>query len=374
MRDAKILFVDDEVNVLSSYKRTLRNRFNVSTASSAKEALELIVQSAKTPFAVIVSDFKMPEMTGLEFLKRASEIAPATVRVMLTGYSDIDTAISAINEGHIFRFLTKPSPPAMLTDSLTTCVKQFQLVQAEKELLRGTLQGSIKLMTELLALTNPVAFGQSERIKRLVSLLLKEYEVSMSWIVEVAAMLSQIGCTSLPTELVSKVNRGDELTAEEAELYRTHPESGSQLLKNIPRLDKVADIIAYQDDIGHSNAPVGAKIVNIVKRYDFASCNGTSVQELIGELRKEEYLYGPSLVDALEKIASKEVANRTEQLSIASLKRGMIVDQNVVTNDNLLLINKGQELTDVSIMRLSNYGKSCGVKEPIQVIIQQYQH
>lgn len=365
----RILFVDDEVNILASYKRTLRNKFDIVTMESATDALQLLTEKRSSPFSVIVSDFKMPDMSGLEFLKKAGQISPNSVKVMLTGYADMDTSIAAINEGHIFRFLTKPCPPAILETSLKACLHQYELIMAEKELLRGTLQGSIKLMTELLSMTNPIAFGQSERIKRMVSRVLQDYKVNMSWTIEVAAMLSQIGCTAIPMDLVTRVNSGEALTEPEKLLYSCHPESGAQLLRNIPRLDQVAEIIAYQDKIDDREAPFGSRIINMVKRYDYMICSGSSIHEIIAELRKDEVKYGPQLLDTFEAILTADTDHSEVTLPISALKTGMVVDQNVLTHDNLLLINKGQELTEASILRLKNYGKSCGVKEPIKVLL-----
>jgi len=365
-----ILFVDDEANILSSYRRTLHNKFTVVTQTSANEALSLLASSPKDRFAVIVSDFKMPEMNGLEFLKKAHDIVPNTVRVMLTGYADIETSIAAINEGEIFRFLTKPCPPVTLVDALNHCTEQYQLIMAEKELLRGTLQGSIKLMTELLSMTNPLAFGQSERIKRMVSQILKLYPVKMSWMIEVAAMLSQIGCSALPEELVQKVNSGTELTEAEEKLYATQSDIGKKLLQNIPRLEQVADIIGSQDNRGVST-PVGSKIICLAKQYDILVNSGVGKLEISTQMRKQEPHFGKNLLDVFDTIIGKESDGTVTALPILALRTGMIVDQNVVTVDNLLLINRGQELTDANILRLKNYGNSCGVKEPIRIIFTQ---
>ena len=363
-----ILFVDDESNILSSYRRTLHNKFTVTTLTSANEALELLKTSPKERFAVIVSDFKMPEMTGLEFLTKAHKIVPDTVRVMLTGYADIDTSIAAINEGEIFRFLTKPCPPVTLVEALNSCTEQYQLIMSEKELLRGTLQGSIKLMTEILSMTNPLAFGQSERIKRMVSQILKKYPVKQAWMIEVAAMLSQIGCSAIPEDLILKVNSGKDLTENETTLYATQAEVGKKLLQNIPRLEQVAEIIGNQDSTS-ANTPIGSKIINLAKQYDIMINSGLGKFEISLNIRKQEAHFGKNLVDVFDTLIKKESDGTVTALPIAALRTGMIVDQDVVTNDNLLLINRGQELTDANILRLQNYGNSCGVKEPIKILI-----
>ena len=102
----RILLVDDEVNVLQGYQRALRKRFELDVANSGAEALEKIASGG--PYAVIVSDMRMPEMNGVELLTAVKQKAPETVRMMLTGNSDQQTAIDAINKGDIFRFLNKP--------------------------------------------------------------------------------------------------------------------------------------------------------------------------------------------------------------------------------------------------------------------------
>lgn len=108
----KILCVDDDSNILQGYKRALRRDFDIFIAEGGLEALSIIEKEG--PFAVVVSDMRMPVMDGVQFLSRVRDIAPETVRMMLTGNADQQTAIIAVNEGNIFRFLTKPCPPDVL--------------------------------------------------------------------------------------------------------------------------------------------------------------------------------------------------------------------------------------------------------------------
>ncbi len=179
-----------------------------------------------------------------------------------------------------------------------------------------------------------------------------------------------IGCTAMPINLVSKVNSGQSLTPAEQTLYDTHPTLGGQLLRNIPRLEKVAEIISLQDKYTDTETPIGARVIHLAKRYDIMLCSGSLPHEITTEIRKDETYYGPKLLDVFEELISRTVDSSTVTLPISSLKKGMIVDQDVLTHDNLLLINKGQELTEASILRLFNYGNSCGVKEPIEVLLQ----
>ncbi len=121
----RILIVDDEELVLDALQRQLRSRFDVTTATGGKEAIRLVMSQG--PYAVVVSDLKMPEMDGVTLLYLIRQIAPDTVRVLLTGKADLEAAASAINVGNIFRFLNKPCPPAMLLRALDAAVEQYQL-------------------------------------------------------------------------------------------------------------------------------------------------------------------------------------------------------------------------------------------------------
>ena len=128
-----------------------------------REGLKIL--SRKGPFAVILSDLRMPVMDGIQFLSETKTITPDSVRIILTGNADLQNAIEAVNKGNIYRFLTKPCPGHLLRAVLEQAVEQYRLVTAEKELLEKTLKGSVKVLSELLSLVNPEAFGKSSRIK-----------------------------------------------------------------------------------------------------------------------------------------------------------------------------------------------------------------
>jgi len=136
----KVLFVDDEQAVLDSLRRGLCRTYDMTTARGPEMGLETVRKAG--PFAVVVSDLRMPGMDGVQFLKKVHEISPLTVGIMLTGYGDLTAAMDAVNEGHIFRFLTKPCPIPCLSQALDAGLDQYRLVAAEKELLRVTLENA----------------------------------------------------------------------------------------------------------------------------------------------------------------------------------------------------------------------------------------
>ena len=162
----RILLVDDDNNILEGYRRSLSREFLLETALGGSQALKLATDNG--PYAVVVSDMRMPGMDGIQLLSSIKAQSPDTTRVMLTGNADIDTAINAINEGNIFRFLNKPCSKEEMAKALTAALVQYRLVTAEKQLLEQTLSGCIQVLTEVLSLVNPAAFSRAERARRYI--------------------------------------------------------------------------------------------------------------------------------------------------------------------------------------------------------------
>lgn len=121
----KILFVDDDSNILEAYKRQMRKRFTIETALGGEEGLAVIARNG--PFAVVVADMRMPRMDGIEFLMKVKTIAPHTVRMMLTGNADQQTANDAVEKGQVFHYLTKPCNPDVLTKAIDAGLSLYQL-------------------------------------------------------------------------------------------------------------------------------------------------------------------------------------------------------------------------------------------------------
>src|SRR2546425_3295178 len=125
----KILCVDDEPNVLEAYQRSLRKKFQIDTAVGGEQGLAEIERQG--PYAVVISDLRMPGMDGVQFLAQVRDRSPDSIRVMLTGQADMNAAIGAVNEGRIFRFLTKPCPPDILSQTLQAGLEQYRLITVE---------------------------------------------------------------------------------------------------------------------------------------------------------------------------------------------------------------------------------------------------
>src|SRR5580693_8048611 len=163
---AAVLFVDDEPHLLDGIARSLRAHFDIRTASSAAMGLQIVKGSG--PFSVVVSDMRMPEMNGAQFLSKVREAAPDTVRIILSGQSDMQQTIAAVNEGNLFRFLSKPCDTQSLLAAIGMAVEQHELITAEKVLLEQTLTGAVNVLIEILSIVTPSAYSRARRLERYV--------------------------------------------------------------------------------------------------------------------------------------------------------------------------------------------------------------
>lgn len=374
----KVLFVDDDPNILAAYQRQLRKLYEIDTALAGDRGLEAVAKSG--PYAVIVSDLKMPGMNGIQFLSRVRETAPDTVRMMLTGFAELQTAIDAVNEGNIFRFLTKPCSPEILSKALDSGIEQYRLITAERELLEQTLRGSIKVLTQILSLLNPEALGRSSRITRYAREIGLVMKFPAIWQWETAAMLSQIGFILLPEEALKKIYHGQQLTAEESQLLDMHPFIASDLLNNIPRLEAISKIVAYQekhfdgsgipvDAVRREEIPLGARVLKVALDFDTLQTAGDSKSKAIAQLKQRTGWYDPAVVTALEAVVWIEGKFQVKVIPLRELRDNMILDDDVWTESGTLLIAKGQEVTPLIIKRLHNFAETSGVKEPLQVLV-----
>jgi response regulator RpfG family c-di-GMP phosphodiesterase len=352
-----ILCVDDEPRVTEGLALLLRRNYRAVTAAGGQAALEKLKEIGAP--AVIMSDMRMPGMDGADLLKTVKRLYPETTRILLTGEPGRDAAVSAINEGQIFRFLTKPCAPEKVLAAIEAGVTYHRLMTAERTLLQDTLVGCIRALIDVLAITNPVAFGRSNRVKSLAMAVAGEAGHPSFWQLEAAAMLSQIGYISLPVELVEKLYYGNKLTSEESVLAAGAPAVAQTLLGRIPRLEPVLEILALsQKPTGVSAdglATLGANILRLVLEYDtlVAQGNSTAVQSIRAKINKHD----SQLVDHLAAaVGADSGKSEVTEISVGKVKTGMIILDDVRTPMGVLLVPKGFEVTDVFIERMRNFG------------------
>ena len=377
--NAQVLFVDDDANVLAAYVRNLRRQFTIQTALGGGEGLVKI--ASEGPYAVVVADMRMPGMDGIRFLARVKEIAPDSVRMMLTGNADLQTAIGAINDGNIFRFLVKPCLPEIIAQALLAGIAQYHLVLAERELLEKTLTGSVKLLTEILSLANPAAFSQATRLRRYVRHIAAALQLADPWQYELAATLSQIGCITLPPHILERVWMQQSLSEEEQKAFVAHPSIGSKLLANIPRLEIVSRMIEGQHcpiltaisaplPTGRVDAAtLGAQILPVVIDFDGLVVRGTRTQDALAAMHLRRDEYNPQVLAALATFRTGPEGGATKLVTVSDLALHMIIEEDVLAKTGLLLVAKGQEVTLPVLVALRNFAQHVGVQEPFRVSV-----
>lgn|GEM_PF-26851 len=371
----KILLIDDEPAILYGYQRLLHGAFKADIATDGKSALAAIEKTG--PYAVVVSDMCMPRMDGAELLAEIRVRAPDTVRIMLTGKSDIHAATKAVNEGHISRFLTKPCNKELLAAALTAAIEQYRLVSAERQLLEQTLSGSIQMLTEVLSLVNPAAFSRAARARRYVHHIVSRLSLANAWQFEMAAMLSQLGCVAIDPEIIDAVYAGRELSPEQQELYDTHPMIARDLLANISRMESVAWIIAHQKqaivvdgDIANpvkAKLRLGAEILEVTLAFDDLLRKGLSRSEAATRLSRKHKGLDRRIFEALVELEPEAADKQVRRMTIAELAPGMIVEQEIRSRAGALLAAEGQEVTLPLIIQLENLHGAGGIESMVQV-------
>ncbi|HNX05542.1 MAG TPA: response regulator [Opitutales bacterium] len=356
----RILWVDDEASLIESMKRQLRTDFDITAAHSGDEGLMILSRSE--PFGVIVSDQRMPGMDGIEFLSLAKDISPDSIRIMLTGFAEQETAIEAVNQGHIFRFLTKPCPPHVVLRALRDATRQFELVTAEHELLEKTLTGSIGVLMDILALANPVAFRHAARVGEYATKTAALLKVAEVWQLKAAAMLAHMGYITLPASVLENYYSGRHLSPEEESMMHGQVENTSKLLAKIPRMDPVIRII-HEHDRSRNTALVKARdagtfaanLLHTVVEFDRMLTRGLSRTETIRVLSSKSDEFNPDIVNAVSTLKAEENTGSRRMVMVDQLGNGMIMDEDVRTSDGMLLVPRGYVINDTVRQRLRNF-------------------
>ncbi len=348
MAEHAVLFVDDEGNILKAVQRLLRNEpWNVLTASRGSEALEILDQ---TPAQVVVSDQRMPEMSGVDLLQAIRERRPNVVRMMLTGYTEMNVAVEAINRGEIFRLITKPWNDEELKATLRQAFDHFDLKEEIKRLNQVTREQNLKLqdmnrnleqkvrdrtkqlaekhqelrvayiqtiraLAEAVDAKDPHTFGHSERVGVFASKMARELGLPKELIerVYIAGLLHDVGKIGVRDAVITKPDR---LTPDEYAEIKQHPEVGARILQPVAFLSDLIDSVRHHhewydgDDRGYparlcgDRIPLPSRIILVADTVEAMSSDrpyrkGMPLETVMQELR--EYSgsqFDPNCVEA----------------------------------------------------------------------------
>lgn len=380
----RILFVDDEVSILNALKRLFRNEgFEVHTAKSGREGLDLLKTMGK-PFSLIVSDQRMPEMDGTAFLEKSKAVYPKARRVMLTGYTDMEALVNAINRGEIHRYLTKPWNDHDLLVQVRQELAQYELIlenlrllhlvnkqnrelkdfnrELEKKVAERTreareknekldavnrqmeesLFNTVRSFGSLVETHSPTMSGHGRRVSALACELAWEADLPEEEItqIEIAALLHDIGKLGFPPKLLDYERH---LTSEEKAHLERHPELGETLVQFIPNLALVGKIIrghhenydgsGYPDRLAEEEIPIGARIIRVADSYD-------KIVNLKVHMEKSFREAASSTSTSLDHLNEKEVLEAAAELHLKQ-QSFILFDPDVVKNFLAILKRKG---------------------------------
>jgi response regulator RpfG family c-di-GMP phosphodiesterase len=378
----------------------------------------------KTPdLALIVSDYQMPGMNGIELLDQVRKDAPDITRILLTGAADLTMAMDAINRGNIFRFLLKPCSSEVFLTALKDGLRQNELLVSEREMLNKTLSGSIKVMIDILSMLSPNIFAQASRLRNLAHDLVETLYLEVQpWELELAALLSQIGTVTIPNHIIESWHKGEILEEPELNMIQSIPHMGKILIRNIPRLENIAEAVGYQNctfsgqaDINIPSAekiPLMARILKVIVDFDvlieksrnptiafqnmlsheaeydpyildafrlmvLRNYSQSSYQVSVHTLLSQEPEYDPSIWSEFREIVAPNENPSSYQVSAAlsgekeivvdGIKSGMVLSRDVSDKNGTLIVAKNTTITDVLMYKLINYFHSQEISEPVYI-------
>lgn len=362
--DLKVLMVDDDLNMLKAVARRLSKHYDIVMAGSGAEGLEKIDKEGSFP--VIVSDMKMPGMDGIRFLQRARRKSPLSIFVMLTGELSQQTMLRAMNEGQVFRFITKPCSHEDLLATLEASWRQFHLVNAEKQLLQKTLVGAVDAIVNIFETLMPDGVIRSTAIQQIVETLQVRLRIQKRWEYSLASRLALLGYGLVGRTLSNVVSQPDFSDQDEQELLQKSCAKSAEVLAKIPRLKTTSDIITRAVDssgtistltpISDSEVvQVGSTLLRVALEWESTKRLGLTGPEALATLRKRLPDLNQEVISCLEDMDLDFVKAKQKQIPVHDLKIGMVLQKGVCAKDGRVLISEGRRLTKPLIDKLNSY-------------------
>ncbi|MCX8023230.1 MAG: response regulator [Syntrophorhabdaceae bacterium] len=408
-----ILFLDDEIYVLNALRRLFHDEhYNVFTATSGKEAIEIL---RKEEMAVIVSDQRMPEMSGSEFLEKAREISPDSIRIILTGYADVNVAIDAINRGGAYRYITKPWNDDELIMLINQGADTYRLIKENRylteltkkqneelqkwnseleifvqqqtieltrqnqelaklnETLKKKFRDFISVLSNLNELRDKTIANHSNNVARLSVEIGRKMGLNPDDVknIGIAAQLHDIGKIGISDIIISK--EFEALSEDERYDYMKHPVLGQTAVSFMEELKDVGVLIrhhhesidgsGFPDGIGGEAIPVGSRIIAIADRFvriiglkPGADAIEMALKKIRDSLNTHfDHKVFPHLVKVVKEniqgIISSESQSEVE-LPLKDLRPGMVISRDVKTGMGLLIMPSGMVIDEERLVML----------------------
>ncbi|GAB4562620.1 MAG: response regulator [Geothermobacteraceae bacterium] len=417
LSDLKVLFVDDEANVLSSLRRlTIDEEFETLTANSGAEGLSVLETGEN--IGLIVSDQRMPQMSGAEFLARAREMLPEVPRIVLTGYADIEAAMAAINEGGACRYIKKPWDNDELLQIVRGELERYRLLLENRHLqkvieekneqlaawnanlkkrvleqtaeirqknelladqnsgLKWALRGTIEALSTLVEQRDPKASGHANNVAAISEAMARALDLpdeEVETIVE-AALLHDIGKVALPENLLGTTQ--DDLAGDDLARYMRHPVIGQLAIDKIERLRPAGLLVRHHhewfdggggpDHLAGEKIPLGARIIALADRVDHLLSGKTDLAHIKAALRKVEDQLGSRFDPDLFKFVRQPAVEHYGKMICSGdkvgailkppeLRSGMVLAENLISGSGLMLLKEGTVLEKKHLDSIMRY-------------------
>ena len=370
----KILCVDDEESILRGFQLNLRKDFELHLASNGVEGLEVFDKEGG--FALVLSDMRMPQMNGATMLSEIKARDPEVVTVLLTGHTDFESAMSAVNEGSIFRMLSKPCPPGALIRVLNDGLAQHDLIISKRILLDQTLRGAVDALAQSLSTAKPLFFGRAQRVRRIANELAEMMKIPDAWRVDIASTFSQLAYISIPESVSEDVYHKRELALEVRQMVKQLPEDTQKLIEKIPGLEEVGEILSKltvqhrfeeNDETGLRKA---ASVLRVALDFDYYEEQGHDRSLIVQTLKSRKDDYDPEITECLSQLlVVAEQQFRLEEIPIRKLEIGMRLAQELRLEDGLLVASCGADVDRQLLKVVRNY-ISCFAESPFPKKIQ----
>ena len=425
VRPATLLFVDDEPNILSALRRLFRPLgYKIHTAEGGSEGLALLEQE---PVDLVISDMRMPNMDGAQFLEQVRQKWPGTMRILLTGHADVSSTIAAINKGEIHRYIAKPWDDDDITLLVKHALERKDLEQEKRRLedltqrqndelkdlnvnletkvqerteevrqtmgfleiankkLKENFNTSIKIFANLIELREPSLAGHSRRVADHARTLAKRLNLSDAEVQDVfiAGLLHDIGKIGQPDKLLTKPFIV--LAGEERDLALRHPAIGQSALMGLEQLHGAAKLIrahherwdgkGFPDGLSGLIIPIGARILALANDYDGVQI-GTVLSKRLSQSEAIAYIiegrgkrYDPQVVDVFAGMMDGQGSAAVAEMEIKSpqLKAGMVLSRDLVSHEGVMLLSRDYVLNDIIIEQICNFQRTAGRVMPIYI-------
>ncbi len=394
--NTKVLYVDDETALLSAFTSLFRREgLQIHTLADSTSIDRSLEQDG--PFALVVSDQRMPGLDGVGTLERVRLKSPDTIRVMLTGFADQDDTVRAINTAEISRYIAKPWDDTQLRQIVHECVDSYNLAGENhylshelalrnaslEELLEGTVGETIQLLSHLISYINIHAANQTDRVRTLGNAVLNlshTITAEERWDIQRALELFNLGIAVLPPWIQVTLNKEGLWSLARFPVALNHHLMAYDLLKDIPRFDRVARIIqlSHKDFDGGGepvsivikghDLPLGARLLRILIDLDSLSTEHFRGRDMLQKMVHQGKKYDTELISLMLGLESTLRGSHAEKrASIQELEEGMILVEDMVTLRGHVMIRAGSTLTKPVLKILSQTRQYDPIKEPILV-------